>query len=110
MHTMVTEFHQVGPLLPPEPSVPLNPELNPELNPAGEDPGSGERPGSEAVQDVPALDEKRPSERLLLQVNTFLVEHRWSPEVVKVQFVVTPLPGGSEALHQILVTHPAVAT
>jgi hypothetical protein len=100
MHTMVTEFHQVGPLLPPEPSTPLIPER--------EDSTSDEQP--EAVQDVPAPDEKRPSERLLLQVNTFLVEHRWSPEVVKVQFVVTPLSGGSEALHQVLVTHPAVAT
>ena len=100
MHTMVTEFHQVGPLLPPEPSTPPDPE--------GEEPGSGE--GSELAQDAPVPEEKRPSERLLLQVNTFLVEHRWSPEVVKVQFVVTPLPGGSEALHQVLVTHPAVAT
>jgi hypothetical protein len=76
MHTMVTEFHQIGPLQPPEGAEP---------------------------------DEKRPSERLLLQVNTFLVEHRWSPEVVKVQLVVTPLPTGADALHQIVLTHPAIA-
>lgn len=76
MHTMVTEFHQVGPLLPVEDAEP---------------------------------DEKHPAERLLLQVNTFLVEHRWSPDVVKLQLVVTPMPSGDDALHQILVTHPAVA-
>jgi hypothetical protein len=81
MHTMVTEFHQIGPLISPEPSAPADPD-----------------------------DDQRPGERLLLQVNTFLVEHRWSPDVVRVQFVVTPLPGGCDALHQILVTHPAVTT
>jgi len=77
MHTMVTEFHQIGPLLPPEDAEP---------------------------------DDNRPAERLLLQVNTFLVEHRWSPDVVKVQLVVTPMPAGADALHQILLTHPAVAS
>ena len=89
MHTMVTEFHQIGPLLPPEP-LPLPLPL-----PEGE---------------LPVPDEQRPAESLLLQVNTFLVEHRWSPDVVRVQLVVTPLPGGDDALHQVLITHPAVAT
>jgi len=98
MHTMVTEFHQIGPLLPPEPCPPVEAaEL--ELDA----PGPLDAPGS-----LP--EEQRPSERLLLQVNTFLVEHRWSPDVVRVQLLVTPLPSGSDALHQVLITHPAVAT
>lgn len=100
MHTMVTEFHQIGPLLPPEPSAP----------PASVSDDLETEPPVQTSAPVPVPDENRPSERLLLQVNTFLVEHRWSPDVVRVQLVVTPLPGGGEALHQVLITHPAVAT
>jgi hypothetical protein len=75
VHTMVTEFHEIGPLLP--------------------------------VGESGADDEQSSTRLLLMQVNTFLVERRWAPDVVRVQAVVTPLPGAEQALFQLIVTHPA---
>jgi hypothetical protein len=43
----------------------------------------------------------------MVKLNTFLVEHRWAPDVVRVQLVVTPIPGAPDAMYQVVVTHPA---
>ena len=75
MHAMISEFHEMGPLLP-----------------------SGEEESGE----------QHPAERLMLRVNTFLVEHRWSPDVVRAQLVVTALPGPDHALYQLILLHPAL--
>ena len=46
------------------------------------------------------------SDELIAQVNEFLAKGRWSPEMVRVQLVRTPLTTGAH-LVQAVVTHPA---
>ena len=43
---------------------------------------------------------------LVTEVNEFLAKGRWSPEMVRVQLVRTPLTTGAH-LVQAVVTHPA---
>lgn len=47
------------------------------------------------------------TEELVGQVNEFLAKGRWSPDMIRVQFAVTPLPPPDGVLVQAFVTHPA---
>ena len=44
---------------------------------------------------------------LVTEVNEFLAKGRWSPENVRVQFMVLPFGSGASVLVQAFVTHPA---
>jgi hypothetical protein len=46
------------------------------------------------------------SDDLIAQINEFLAKGRWSPDMVRVQLLRTPLATGTH-LVQALVTHPA---
>lgn len=47
------------------------------------------------------------TEDLVARVNEFLAHGHWAPDIIRVQFVVTPSPASTDLVVQAFVTHPA---